>query len=174
MAYRVVHRTTGYTAEQLFDLVLDVERYPAFVPGWEAARVSDRREGSYRTDQIVRLLAFRQRFRSTTTFERPHRIDVTGQGDGVKRMDMSWRFIPQDDGCDIELEVSLGLSVRPLQRLAETASRDTTRQLLTAFMAEAERRFGTGEAATQTTTTTTQTTTANGDRGRCLPMTATA
>jgi coenzyme Q-binding protein COQ10 len=166
MAYRVVHRTVGYTAEQLFDLVLDVERYPAFVPGWEAARVSDRREGSYRTDQIVRMLAFRQRFRSVTTFERPHRIHVTGQGDGVKHLEMSWQFLPRDDGCDIDLEVSLGLSVRPLQRLAETASRDTTRQMLTAFMAEAERRFGTKGAAA--------TTTAKGDRSRCPPMTATA
>jgi coenzyme Q-binding protein COQ10 len=167
MAYRVVHRAVGYTAEQLFDLVLDVERYPAFVPGWEAARVSERREGSYRTDQIVRLLAFRQRFRSVTTFERPHRIEVNGQGDGVKHIKTSWQFVPQEDGCTIELEVSLALSVSPLQRLAETASRDTTRQMLTAFMAEAERRFGTSSAATNNTTT-------KGDRGRCRPMTATA
>ncbi len=171
MAYRVVHRAAGYTAEQLFDLVIDVERYPTFVPGWEAARVSDRRENGYRTDQIVRLMAFRQRFRSATTFERPHRIDVTGKGDGVKQMDMSWRFIPQEDGCTIELEVSLGLSVKPLQRLAETASRDTTRQMLTAFMAEAERRFGVNLS---TINSTTPPTTAKGDRGRCRPMTATA
>ncbi len=165
MTYRIVHRTIGYTAEQLFELVLDIERYPSFVPGWEAARVSDRRENSYRTDQIVRLLAFRQRFRSVTTFERPHTISVSGQGDGVKRFDMSWRFVPTDDGCDIELEVDLCLSLRPLQRLAETASKDTSRQMLNAFLAEAERRLG---AAASLSTTT------KGDLGRCRPMTATA
>ncbi len=132
----------GYSQEQLFNLVLDIESYPAFVPGWEVARVTDRRESSYRTDQIIRLFAIRRLFRSVTTFERPHSIDVIGQGDGIKRFRMSWSFVTRDDGCEVGLQVDLGLSLRPLQRLAETAAQDTSRQMLTAFLLEAKRRFG--------------------------------
>jgi coenzyme Q-binding protein COQ10 len=139
MAIHIVHRTTAYTPEQLFELVLDVEGYPRFVPWWEHARVRDRRDNSYRTDQIVKFEVIRQQFTSLTTFERPYAIDVTSSGGFFKRFDLHWRFKPWGEGCEIDLTADIGLTARPLQALAERISREAVRVLLGAFEKEAER-----------------------------------
>ena len=45
-------RLLSFTAEQLFDLVADVERYPEFLPWCIAARIK-RREGNVLSAELV-------------------------------------------------------------------------------------------------------------------------
>jgi coenzyme Q-binding protein COQ10 len=146
MAFQLVHRAGGYTPEQMFDLVNDVERYPRFVPWWEAARVHHRRDNAYCTDQIVKFEVFRQRFTSTTSFDRPHSIDVTSSGGILKHFDLHWRFLPWERGCEIDLTVDVALTARPLQQIAERVSREAVRVLLRAFEGEARRLYSDGPA----------------------------
>lgn len=145
MAIHVSRKALLYSAEQLFDLVLDVERYPSFVPWWEFARVRDRQPDSYRTDQIVKFEIIRQQFSSLTTFERPWRIDVQSEGRFFKAFDMHWRFVPTDNGCDVDLTADIAVAARPLQKLVERASREAIRVLLDAFEREAQRLFAPAE-----------------------------
>ncbi|MEI8395964.1 MAG: type II toxin-antitoxin system RatA family toxin [Rhodospirillaceae bacterium] len=141
MSYSLTRFVPGFTPEHLFDLVIDVERYPSFVPGWEAVRVSDRQDDRYRTEQVVRMKPFRQRVHSQTSFRRPDLIEVTGRGDFLKRFDMRWSFLPQEGGCSVELEVEFGMAAKSLQRLVEQLSRESSHSLIDAFVAEAERRY---------------------------------
>jgi len=140
MKYCYSYPVPGFVAEELFDIVIDVERYPGFVPGWQAVRVHDRRDNSYRTEQIVRLKPISQRFQSLTTFIRPFSIDVTGQGDLFKRFDLSWRFAPAGDGCLVSLQVGIGIAFRPLRLAIDAAAREMARVLVEAFIVEARRR----------------------------------
>lgn len=142
MAKHRLRRQLPYRPEQLFDLVLDVERYPRFVPGWEAARVYDRRSNSYRTDQVVRFKFLRQQIKSRTTFERPSLIEVTAEGGQVERFDIRWRF--QHLGtqeCEVELDAELVMTSATIQKVANLMSEELVRQLLNSFEKEAARRF---------------------------------
>lgn len=141
MSGHVIRRTLPYQRELLFDLVLNVERYPQFVPGWEAARVYDRREQSYRTDQIVRMKMIRQRFDSVTTFERPHWITVRASGGVIKRFDLSWHFQEVQEGETlIELKADLTLKAPSMDKLLDSFAKDSNIKLVEAFEREAAKR----------------------------------
>jgi len=140
MTVRVFRQAIGLSAERMFDLALDVERYPQFVPWWEAARIIQRRPGLYRTDQIVGFKLIRQRFISETSFERPLRIDVRASGGVLRHFELHWRFLPRgDNDSDVELTFDLHLGPAPLQRLADGIAHDAVSTMLAAFEREASR-----------------------------------
>ena len=72
-------RTLPFAQEQIFDLVADVERYPDFLPLWQAARSrrSEQDNDLYITDQTLQLGVVQKTFRTETRLQRPDQILVT-------------------------------------------------------------------------------------------------
>lgn len=149
MGLHVVDRAFRYTPEQLFDLVVDVEQYPRFVPWWEAARVVKREPaaaggepGAYETEQVVSLKVVRQRFRSRTTFVRPDWVEVRAADGLFKAFLLRWAFRPIGDGdCEVDLAVDFQFRSRRLARFAGILSGEAVRMLMHAFEREAVRRY---------------------------------
>lgn len=67
----------NYTPTQLFDLVADVERYPQFLPGVAAARISRRKDQTIWVDMTIGTSFLRKRFTTVALLDRPHRIDIS-------------------------------------------------------------------------------------------------
>ncbi len=149
MALHVVDRAFRLSPGQLFDLVLDVESYPRFVPWWEAARVIRRepppapdRPGAYETEQVVSLKVVRQRFVSRTTYLRPDWIEVRAADGLFRAFLLRWAFRPVGDGdCEVDLAVDFQFRSRHLARFASVLSGEAVRMLMHAFEHEAERRY---------------------------------
>ena len=89
----------------------------------------------------MRLKPISQRFHSVTTFVRPFSIDIVGQGDLLRRFDLSWKFTPAADGCLVSLHVGIGVSFRPLRLAIDVAAREMGRKLVESFVKEAGRRI---------------------------------
>lgn len=132
-----------YTAEQLFDLAADVERYPEFVPGWVAARVLKREGNVYYTDQVIRFAMMRKRFGSKTILQRPERIDVTSSDGTIGDLHLTWLFnaLP-DGGCQVSLAADLELRSQLIQDLFDRAVGRTVGSIMSAFEARARRLYG--------------------------------
>src|SRR5690348_17969674 len=80
MATHAERRRLPYTAEQLFDLVADVERYPEFLPWCVGARIRERKRNEIVADLIIGYRMIRERFTSRVVLDRPQRIDVAYSG----------------------------------------------------------------------------------------------
>ena len=70
-------RHVNHTAEQMFDLVADVERYPEFVPMCQSLKVRQRMPGPNGTETIVcdmtvSFKLIREKFTSRVTLDRPN------------------------------------------------------------------------------------------------------
>ncbi len=142
MAVHVAQRAFRFTPEQLFDLVVDVERYPAFVPWWEAARVVRREADAYMTDQVVSLKVIRQRFTSRTTFRRPDWIEVRAADGLFKAFLLRWEFQRAGtDDCAVDLTVEFQFKSRRLSKIAEVITGESVKVLMHSFEHEAERRY---------------------------------
>ena len=59
-----------YSAEQMFSLVANVEKYPEFLPWCIALRVVDERDDEILADMVVAYKVFREKFRSRTVLHR--------------------------------------------------------------------------------------------------------
>lgn len=86
-----------YSAEQMFALVADVERYPDFLPWCVALRVVERRQegeyGSITADMVVAYKVFREQFRSRVRLDRPHmRIEVEYVDGPFRTLKTLWSF----------------------------------------------------------------------------------
>lgn len=127
----------------MFELVAAVERYPEFVPYWQAVRVRNQSDTSYRTDQVVRFGPLRHTFTTTTRLYRPERIEVISRDPPFRRLSLVWRFETADDGgCRIGLGVDFELTARLLSAIGGLFSRDSVMRMIGAFENRARHIYG--------------------------------
>lgn len=133
-------RLLPYTAENLFDLVADVERYPEFLPWWLKARVRDRKNDTYLTEQKIALGPIRIRFDSKTMLQRPSRIEVSSYDEPFRRLKLSWIFEKRPGiHCRVKLVSEFEFRSHVLQKLAERFLPDITPDIVAAFETRAAR-----------------------------------
>ena len=95
---RVQHR-----AEQMFDLVADVERYPEFVPLCTSLRVRNRRPDRQGRETLIADMSvgykmIRERFTSRVVLDKPRLRVVVEYIDGpFSHMENIWTFRDQPD-----------------------------------------------------------------------------
>jgi len=116
-------RRTAYTADQMFALVADIEKYPEFLPLCEALAVRSRRERDGRTmlvaDMTVGYKAIRETF-STQVLLKPDEkaIEVKYLEGPFKYLTNTWAFTPADPaGCDVHFYIEYEFKSRMLGAL---------------------------------------------------------
>jgi len=103
MATHRESRAIARPPEWLFDIVADVERYPEFLPLIQQARIVQRHEDAYETEQSLTLGLMRHRFRTRTELDRPHAITVVSSDRSFCRFDIRWAFSPLgDQHCHVD------------------------------------------------------------------------
>ncbi len=138
-----VSREVYYAPTQMFALVADVERYPEFVPFWQAVRVRNRRDDGYHTDQIVRLGPVRHTFSTDTRLNTPTEIHVFSKDSPFRSMSLHWTFdLAEDNGCRINLDAQFELRSLALRALGAILSRDSILRMIDAFETRARSVYG--------------------------------
>jgi coenzyme Q-binding protein COQ10 len=137
-------RLLPYTADQLFALVADVERYPEFLPWCLGARVRERGADTITADLLIGFRMVRERFTSRVKLDRPRRIDVSYTHGPFRYLNNHWEFIPQPDGsCVIDFYVDFEFRSRMLQRLIGLLFNEAVKRMVGAFEARARQLYGT-------------------------------
>lgn len=140
---RPVERLLPYTAEQLFDLAADVERYPAYLPLWIAARIVKREADAYETKQVVGFGPVRFAFQSHTVMRRPEHIEVTSDDPHFRGFRLSWNFESQPNGkCLVRLVAAVQPHSRLLQHVVKHALELSAEEIIAAFEAQARKLYG--------------------------------
>jgi coenzyme Q-binding protein COQ10 len=100
---RVQHR-----ADQMFDLVADVERYPEFVPLCQAVKIRQRKQNPDGTetviaDMTVSFKLVKETFTSEVTLDREHlKILVRYLKGPFSNLENRWTFEPKgEEACDV-------------------------------------------------------------------------
>lgn len=99
-------RRLPYSAEQMFDLVADVDKYPEFLPWIIATRVRSSTAEELVADMLVGFKALREKFTSRVEMSRPDRLEVHYIDGPMRDLDNIWQFraLP-DGGCEIDFSV---------------------------------------------------------------------
>lgn len=147
MTNRSSTRIVPYSADQMFDLVADVERYPEFIPWCMALRVASRRRDEpieYVTaDMVVAFRVFREKFRSLVRLDRPQHVIDTEYVDGPFRsLRNKWRFVdrpPEEGGgCHVHFDISFEFRNFILQATAQSVFDKAFSRMTDAFVTRAE------------------------------------
>jgi len=136
-------RRLPYRADQLYDLVAGVDRYPEFLPWCKAARIT-RREGDVcYADLVVAFKVFRERFQSKVTLHPKRLIDVEYIDGPFRYLNNHWEFADAPGGgCIVDFYVDFEFKSRLLQTLIGLLFNEAVSRMVNAFEARARDLYG--------------------------------
>ena len=138
-------RVLPYTPEQLFDLVVDVQRYPEFLPWCLAARIRRREEDLLIADLVIGFKMVRERFTSRVEYDADDlTIDTTYADGPFKKMESRWRFLPHQRGTLVDFHVDFEFKSRILQTLITALFSEAVKKMVAAFEERARQLYGEG------------------------------
>jgi coenzyme Q-binding protein COQ10 len=143
-------RHLPYTPDQLFDMVADVGRYDEFLPWVVAVRIRSSSETEMLADLVVGFNAFKERFTSRVTKERPGRICVDYIEGPLKFLHNEWRFDPAPEGgTNVHFAVDFAFKSRLFETLAGQMFDRALRRMTGAFETRAAELYGISSSSAQ-------------------------
>ena len=140
-------RVLPYSPDQLYDLVVDIERYPEFLPWCLGARIRSRQEDLIVADLIIGFKVFRERFTSRVRPDRAaQRIDVAYAEGPFKYLENHWVFEDHPEGCMIDFYVDFEFRSKLLQKVIEGLFHEAVRRMVAAFERRARHLYGAPDA----------------------------
>ncbi len=149
-------RRVPYSAQEMYALVAEVDRYPEFLPWCTGARVRSRTkqaDGSevVEAELVISFKVFRERFGSRVTL-RPDesRIDVAYLEGPFRYLNNHWQFIPVAEGvCDLDFFVDFEFRSRTLQAVIGLVFNEAVRRMVRAFEQRAVKLYGARELSAE-------------------------
>ena len=130
-------RVIPYSAEQLFDMVADVGRYPEFLPWCTSARVISRTEHELVAILTIGFGPFRESFTSRVALDRPRTVRVRYEKGPFRYLNNVWTFTPDERGCLVDFFVEFEFRSRLLQSAIGVVFNEAVRVMVGAFLKRA-------------------------------------
>jgi len=105
----------NYSAQQMFDLVNDIEAYPQYMDGCVGARVLQRGDGWLEARLDLGKGGLSQSFITRNRLEPPHQMTLSLVDGPFSRLEGSWTFTPLDEkSCKVNLRLEFDMKSRLL------------------------------------------------------------
>ncbi|MBJ7412560.1 MAG: SRPBCC family protein [Phenylobacterium sp.] len=143
-----VSRLLPYTADQLFALVGDVDRYPEFVPWISSMRTWNARDlgegaNSLDAEAGVGFSFLKERFATRVRRDSvERRIDVSLLSGPFRRLTNTWRFLEDEAGTRIEFDIDFQFKSRLLEGLLTANFHHAVERLMGCFEDRAKALYG--------------------------------
>ncbi len=144
-------RLISYAPEQLFDLVMDIEKYPKFLPWVTAARVLERneKENFLTAELVVRFNAFSSNYISKVSYCQPGMtpkgskewaVYVDLESGPFTHLENRWVLHPVDKGkkCEVEFFLDFALESRMLDAMIGGLFDKAVHKMVSAFETRAK------------------------------------
>jgi coenzyme Q-binding protein COQ10 len=148
MAHIAETRVLPWTAEQMFDLVADVQRYGEFLPWVVGTRIRSDDGEEMVADVLVGFSALREKFTSKVHKHRPGAITVEYLDGPMKSLSNAWHFTPDaHGGCRIDFVCDFSFRNALFERLAGQYLDRAFRKMVSAFETRAAKLYGADAAS---------------------------
>jgi len=140
---------SSYSTQQLFDLVINIERYPEFLPWCRAARIIERGDERLLAELLITFKHITESYTSEVLFRRPTTVSDDGtievnlvQGP-FEHLSNHWKFAPLPaGGSEISLELSFKFRSRILDSVIGLLFGKASAKMVLAFKQRADRLYG--------------------------------
>ena len=142
-----VKRSIECRKEQLIDLVLDIEKYPTFVPFCLDAKVYERKD----KDDLLLIVAdltigkgpFKDTYKSDVKFDKnDNSIYVTNLDGPLKHLENKWHFRQENNITEVSFDVDFELKNDLLNIVMTKSFQFGLDKIADAFQKRAEELFG--------------------------------
>jgi coenzyme Q-binding protein COQ10 len=132
-------RIVPYTADMMYAVVADVERYPDFLPWVLGLRILSRGENRMTAEMMVGYHGLRERYTSDIALDPAARaVDVAQTKGPFRVLENHWRFTPGEKDCRVDFSVRFEFRNRLLAKLAGAKFEKAMLRMTEAFEARAK------------------------------------
>ena len=145
MAIREIRRNAlvTFSPEQMFDLVIDVERYPEFLPWVASAELHQKSEHDLLASMEMQRAGVRERFTTRNEFDRPDYMSLRLVRGPFRLLEGRWSFVPiADAGTRIDLAMRVEIASPVVSLLFGKAFEQSCNTLIDAFITRARALHG--------------------------------
>ena len=138
-----VKRLIECKKDQLIDLVLDIEKYPEFVPFCLGSHVYEKNK----EDNLILIIAdltigkgpFKDTYKSDVKFDKENStINVTNIGGPLNHLENNWKFIETEGGTKISFDIDFEIENKFLNVLMSKSFEFGLNKIADAFQKRAE------------------------------------
>ncbi|MBM7454380.1 ribosome-associated toxin RatA of RatAB toxin-antitoxin module [Oceanisphaera litoralis] len=132
-----------FSAQQMYELVNDVDSYPQFLPGCVASRIVSESDTSITAALEVAKVGIRKTF-TTRNELKPHRHISMELVDGpFKSLSGGWSFTPLDvDACKVELKLHFEFTSRLVEMAFGGVFKELANAMVHSFSERAREVYG--------------------------------
>lgn len=132
-----------HSAQQMFELVDDIEAYPEFLPWCNDATVQSRTADTVLATLELHKGTVSKHFTTKNTRREFESIDLTLVDGPFRHLDGGWRFRDiADNGCEVSLELDFEFDSRLIDLMFGGFFEDTLKALVEAFTRRASTVYG--------------------------------
>ncbi|MDO9105900.1 MAG: type II toxin-antitoxin system RatA family toxin [Methylovulum sp.] len=100
-----------YSAQQMFDLVNDIEAYPQFLPWCSGSRIIKRTDGIVEAELLIAKGGFKKAFSTRNRIDMGGKITVSLLDGPFSYLEGVWNFMPlREDASKISLDLEFEMS----------------------------------------------------------------
>ena len=138
-----VKRLIECKKDQLIDLVLDIEKYPEFVPFCLGSHVFQRNDEGNKifivADLTIGKGPFKDTYKSDVQYNKDENlINVTNLGGPLKHLENKWKFIESDNGTEILFDIDFEIENKFLNLVMKKSFQFGLNKIADAFQKRAE------------------------------------
>ena len=145
---KTVHKSVliWYSAQEMFDLVTDVDRYPEFLPWCDKATAVERWDTGMLAEIGIAFMGIHQTWRTRNEHVPGREVLLKLEEGPFSRLEGRWVFTPlgtgQQRACKVELELHYGFDNSALSRLVGPVFDKIASTMVDAFVKRAEQVYG--------------------------------
>lgn len=132
-------RILPHSAQHMFDLVADIEKYPEFLPWCTGCRIKNKRGNKLLADMTVGYKLFCETFTSEVTLDHGNMaITVKYLNGPFKHLDNHWQFLAKGKAkCEVDFFIDFEFRNGLLQKAMTVFFSEAVRRMIAAFEARA-------------------------------------
>jgi len=145
MSHHKSQHVCNYTTKQLYDLVIDVESYPDFLPWCTRVEIIRSKGNIIIAEMVIEFANITQSYTSKVTFEEPHKIEVEMIEGPFNYLYNKWIFTELPSGeTNLQFEIDFKFNSKLLEKLIALMFDRAVSKLTDAFLKRAEKKYTTG------------------------------
>lgn len=134
-----------HSAENMFNLVADVDRYREFLPWCADSRVLSRNEDEMKASILISKAGIERSFTTVNRFQPGKMMEMKLLEGPFRHLEGFWRFYPlREDACKVALDLDFEFSSRVITLAFGKVFTQIANTLVDAFVRRADELYGKG------------------------------
>jgi len=132
-----------FSAQQMFDLVNDVEAYPKFLPWCGGSRIIKREDDIVEAELLISKGGFKKSFSTRNKTEKGLSMTISLMSGPFSSLEGIWNFIPlREDACKISLDMEFEMSGKLASIAFGAVFNQICNTMVSSFTARAKEIYG--------------------------------